>query len=316
MPVPSGQGKPGAAPGLSTTPAHIANLPPKRLAVRAGPCHEQFGNAGLLLNSLRHVIRAPRKLDMRKTLDRLYNGSTPRARTFRLGMLVFDIIIIFFITASFLPQSGLIYALELAIGLFLLADFLARWWISKHSADYFRQFSTWTDLVVLVTLVLPFFTENFLFLRLLRAVRLFRSYHLIRDLRTEFAFFRKNSDAVEAAINLLVFIFIISAVVNVAEAHRHPKIENFVDALYFTVSTLTTTGFGDITFTDMWGRILSIFIMLAGVGLFLRLVQTIFRPSKVNHECPACGLTRHEIDAVHCKHCGLLLHITDHGIDA
>jgi voltage-gated potassium channel len=260
---------------------------------------------------------APPMPDMRKTLDRLYNGSSQQARMFRLGMLVFDvIIIIFFITASFLPQSNLIHALELAIGLALLADFLARWWICKDPAEYFRQFSTWTDLLVLVTLVLPFFTENLLFLRLLRAVRLFRSYHLIRDLRSEFAFFRKNSEAVEAAINLLVFIFITSAVVYVVEAHRHPKVGNFVDALYFTVSTLTTTGFGDIVFTDMWGRILSIFIMLAGVGLFLRLVQTLFRPTKVNHECPACGLTRHELDAVHCKHCGLLLHIKDSGIDA
>ncbi len=253
---------------------------------------------------------------MRKTLDRLYNGSTPRARSFRLGLLFFDVvIIIFFVSASFLPQSGLLHAVELGIGVILLLDFLARWWICPNPGEYFRQISTWADLVVLVTLILPLVTENLLFLRLLRAVRLFRSYHVIRDLRSEFAFFRRNSDAIEAAINLLVFIFIISAIVYVVEGHRHEKVNNFVDALYFTVSTLTTTGFGDIVFTDIWGRVLSIFIMLAGVGLFLRLVQTLFRPFKVNHECPACGLSRHEIDSVHCKHCGLLLHIRDHGID-
>ena len=50
--------------------------------------------------------------------------------------------------------------------------------------------------MVLLTLVLPLFTGNLLFLRLLRAVRLFRSYHLISDLTTEFAFFRRNSDAI------------------------------------------------------------------------------------------------------------------------
>jgi voltage-gated potassium channel len=61
--------------------------------------------------------------------------------------------------------------------------------------------------------------------------------------------------------------------------------------------------------------LLSIFIMLAGVGLFLRLVQTIFRPSRVIHECPACGLSRHEPDSVHCRHCGLVLHIKSEGID-
>lgn len=253
---------------------------------------------------------------MHRTLDTLYNGSTPQARAFRLGLLVFDVvIIIFFVTASFLQPSAWVFGTELVIGVLLLADFLARWATCERTSHYFHQLSTWSDLVVLVTLVLPFFAENLLFLRLLRAVRLFRSYHLIRDLRSEFGFFRRNSEAIEASVNLLVFIFITSALVYVVEAHRHPKINNFVDALYFTVSTLTTTGFGDITFEDMWGRIVSIFIMLAGVGLFLRLVQTLFRPAKVTHECPACGLTRHDSDAVHCKHCGLVLHIRDEGMD-
>jgi voltage-gated potassium channel len=253
---------------------------------------------------------------MRKTLDTLYNGSTKKARLFRLGLLLFDIVtIIFFVSISFVEHATWITITEWTIGVILVADFAARWWICEHSADYFGQFSTWTDLLVIVTLILPLVTENLLFLRLLRAVRLFRSYHLIRDLRTEFSFFRRNAEAVEAALNLLVFVFVTSAIVYVAEAHRHPKIGNFVDALYFTVSTLTTTGFGDIVFDDVWGRLLSIFIMLAGVGLFLRLVQTLFRPSKVSHECPDCGLMRHETDAVHCKHCGRLLRIPDEGLD-
>jgi voltage-gated potassium channel len=54
-------------------------------------------------------------------------------------------------------------------------------------------------------------------------------------------------------------------------------------------------------------------IMIFGVGLFLRLVQTIFRPQKVAHACPDCGLKRHEPDAVHCKHCGRLLNIPTEG---
>jgi voltage-gated potassium channel len=42
-------------------------------------------------------------------------------------------------------------------------------------------------------------------------------------------------------------------------------------------------------------------------------VQTIFRPPHVNFECPDCGLVRHETDAVHCRHCGRVLHITTEG---
>ena len=54
--------------------------------------------------------------------------------------------------------------------------------------------------------------------------------------------------------------------------------------------------------------------MWVGVALFLRLVQTVFRPNKVRYTCPDCGLTLHEPDAVHCKHCGETLRIKTGGV--
>ena len=49
---------------------------------------------------------------------------------------------------------------------------------------------------------------------------------------------------------------------------RNPEIANYVDALYFTVSTLTTTGFGDITLEGSLGRLIAVLIMIFGVTLF------------------------------------------------
>ena len=89
----------------------------------------------------------------------------------------------------------------------------------------------------------------------------------------------------------------------------NPQVRNFLDAMYFTVTTLTTTGFGDIVLKGELGRLISILIMVFGVSLFLRLIQTMFRPSKVRFTCQDCGLMRHDLDAVHCKACGVLLNI-------
>jgi voltage-gated potassium channel len=58
---------------------------------------------------------------------------------------------------------------------------------------------------------------------------------------------------------------------------------------------------------------LVVVIMVVGVGLFLRLIQTIFRPAKIAFPCPDCGLKRHDPDAVHCKHCGRVLNIPTEG---
>jgi voltage-gated potassium channel len=108
-------------------------------------------------------------------------------------------------------------------------------------------------------------------------------------------------------------VFIMSGVVFETQHRTNPQIANYVDALYFTVTALTTTGFGDITLPGLAGRLLSVVIMLAGVTLFLRLAQALFRPVKVRFPCPSCGLQRHEPDAVHCKACGALLNIPDEG---
>jgi len=86
-----------------------------------------------------------------------------------------------------------------------------------------------------------------------------------------------------------------------------------VDALYFTVSSLTTTGYGDIAMTTNTGRLLAVAIMVVGVGLFLRLARAIFMPAKVRHKCPECGLLKHDPDAIHCKHCGEVLKIETDG---
>ena len=90
--------------------------------------------------------------------------------------------------------------------------------------------------------------------------------------------------------------------------HRHnPAIGNYLDALYFTVATLTTTGFGDITLIGTSGRLLAIVMMIVGVSLFVRMVQVLFQPRRMHHSCPRCGFSEHENDAVHCKRCGALL---------
>jgi voltage-gated potassium channel len=167
---------------------------------------------------------------------------------------------------------------------------------------------------VVISLVLPALVDNLGFLRIARALRLLRSYHLLRDLRSEFVWFRCNEEIVRRALNLFVFVFVVTSVVFVTQNDVNPGIKSYVDALYFTITTLTTTGFGDITLQGPGGRLLSVAIMVVGVSLFLRLLQIIFHPAKVRFECPDCALLLHDLDAVHCKGCGRILAIRDEGL--
>jgi voltage-gated potassium channel len=110
-----------------------------------------------------------------------------------------------------------------------------------------------------------------------------------------------------------VFVFVMTGLVYETQHRSNAHIGNYADALYFTVTALTTTGFGDITLPGTLGRMISVVVMICGVTLFLRLAQVLFRPNKVRFPCPTCGLQRHEPDAVHCKACGTVLNIPDEG---
>jgi voltage-gated potassium channel len=252
----------------------------------------------------------------RNTIRQLYDGSSRRAAYFRYGLLAFDLItIVFVIVSSFFVGHPVIAGLDVVFGVLLLADFAARLFISRSILGELVHPLGIADIIVILSFLVPTAAGNFAFLRIVRALRLFRSYRLISRLERDFPFFRRNQDAVFSVVNLVVFILIMTALVHATQAGRNPEISNYADALYFTVTTLTTTGFGDITMEDTTGRLLAVLIMIFGVSLFIRLAQTLFRPTKVVFECPDCGLMRHDADAVHCKHCGRVIHIEDEGLD-
>ena len=78
-------------------------------------------------------------------------------------------------------------------------------------------------------------------------MRLLHTYQLLARLRQDSNWFRRHEDVVLAVVNLFVFLFVMSGIVYASQYGRNPGINNYVDALYFTVTALTTTGFGDIT---------------------------------------------------------------------
>ncbi len=251
---------------------------------------------------------------MRDKLFRLYHGTDTSARIFRYGLLTFDIgTILFFVISSLVPHTAWFYIADYSIAGILVLDFIARLWISRRKGRYLMQLVVFADIIVIITLLLPAFLENFAFLRVLRVLRLLRSYHVLMELRRTFSFFKRNEEIIQSTLNLAVFIFFVTALVYVMQVRINPQIKSYIDALYFTVTTLTTTGFGDITLEGSSGRLLAVIIMVFGVVLFLRLVQTIFRPQKVHKACDHCGLKRHDPDAVHCKHCGKIINIETEG---
>lgn len=246
--------------------------------------------------------------------DALYHGETKAAHRFRYALLAFDIFtILFVIVTSFFERSVFLEGADIVLGIVILCDFMLRIALEQDRATYFLRLSTWADIVAMVSFIAPIAGEGFGFLRILRTLRLLHTYQLTERLRQDFVYFRKHQDVILAAVNLLVFIFVMTGLIYATQYGISPDIKNYADALYFTVTTLTTTGFGDITLSGTGGRMLAVVVMIVGITLFLQLATALFRPVKVHYECERCGLRLHEADAIHCKHCGAYVKIENDG---
>lgn len=254
---------------------------------------------------------------LKSKIDTLYTGSERASVNFRYGLILFDIAsVAFFLLTTALPNSLVLITISLTLGVIILLDTMFRFWIAEDRLALLKKPYMLADLIVIFSIFAnPFIAIDLRFLRILRGLRLVHSYYLLGDLRRQSAFFRNNEDAIVAANNLVIFILFCTSAVY--ELHFSPEDIplTYLDALYFTVATLTTTGYGDITLATPSGKLLSILMMAVGVALFVQLGRALFRPTKVKFKCTSCGLLRHDADAIHCKHCGATVAIESSGKD-
>jgi voltage-gated potassium channel len=220
-------------------------------------------------------------------------------------------ILAFFLLGPYLRSSPSYLIVDYIIAAWIGLELMVRAVAAPSLRHWLARPLTWIDLVLLVTLLFPDALFNFAFLRVMRLWAIGQSPLLKEVLRR--AGCVSYLDVVRAVLNFLVFLFLMTGFVYTTFFYNRDGSEGFIDALYFTVATVTTTGFGDITLPGTVGKLTSVFTMIIGISLFVRLAQAIVRPHKVTFPCPSCGLQRHDADAVHCKACGEVLNIPDEG---
>ncbi|WP_337885234.1 ion transporter [Fischerella thermalis] len=197
--------------------------------------------------------------------------------------------------------------------LFIFAlEYFLRFWSAEDKVKYVLSFYSIIDLIA----ILPSFLGaiDISFLRLLRWFRILR---LIRFIDKKYLFGISSEDGVIFArilFTLFAIIFVYSGLIYQVEHPVNSKVfTTFLDAFYFSIVTMTTVGFGDVTPTSELGRLLTVLMILTGIALIpwqvgdliRRLVKT---ANQVETVCPGCGLAFHDADAVFCKSCGTKLY--------
>lgn len=193
-----------------------------------------------------------------------------QARPYVLFMLALSILSLIGIAASTSGHLGrdevqILQAADLLLCCLFLFDFFLTLYRSPNRLSYFVRWG-WLDLLSAVPMVDA--------LRITRGARILRLIRLLRAAKAtksvgQFILERRTEGGV-LAVALLSLLLVVSASIAVLqlETASNSNILTGEDALWWSISTITTVGYGDRFPVTSEGRLLASCLMVSGVGLF------------------------------------------------
>ncbi len=209
-----------------------------------------------------------------------------------------------------------LHRIDQAILYIFALEYALRFWCAENKIEFIFNFFSLIDLLSIFPLLVGFI--DVLYLRILRWFRLLRVLRLV-EFKTSIFNIKPEDSIILIRIFLSLFslVFIYSGTIYQIENKANPDVfDNFFDALYFSIVTMTTVGFGDIIPLSTGGKIVTILMILSGILLIpwqigLLTQQLLRMTSKTEKVCSSCGLYLHERDANFCKICGTELPISN-----
>ncbi len=228
----------------------------------------------------------------------LENSSYKYKKYFDIFMitLIFISVIILIREVKSHVDDNLLFFNNYIISIIFFIEYMLRLWVissvtdvvikqSEHDVmlgDKFRLLKALKDIIAIkfkyilsvkaiidLLAIIPFFHQ----LRLLRIFILFRVFKLFRYAKSIQTFtsvvVAKKFEFLTLLIFASIIIFVSSVLIYVMEANNPDSpINTLFEAVYWSIVTISTVGFGDITPITQEGRVVAMFVIIAGIGVF------------------------------------------------
>jgi voltage-gated potassium channel len=250
----------------------------------------------------------------------------------RAGKL-FDVILIAAILLSVLAvmldsvasvrynYGRILYAIEWMFTLLFSIEYILRLLCVGRPIQYATSFFGIVDLLAILPTYLSLFipgSQYLLVIRILRVLRIFRVFKLVQYLseaKLLLQALRESRQKITVFLcAVLALVVIFGSLMYLIEGSKN-GFTSIPRSIYWTIVTLTTVGYGDISPKTNLGQTIASIIMILGYGIIavptgiVTVELTRAHKNKITTQaCPECSAEGHDPDAKYCKFCSAGLH--------
>ena len=253
----------------------------------------------------------------------IYGTHTPAGKLFDIILLVvilYSIIIVMMESVSRFDNKfhDFFNISEWIVTILFSIEYGLRLVCIKRPSKYIFSFFGIIDLLSTIPKYLAFFFVGSQYLTAFRALRLLRVFRILKLVR----FVGESNNLVRALrtsrTKIFIFVFfvlvvsvLLGTIMYLVEGPEH-GFNSIPHSVYWTIVTLTTVGYGDISPETPLGQFIATFIMIIGYGIIAvptGIVSAEYVSAKKHEDdegrsCPNCSAEIYRSDAEYCRKCG------------
>ncbi|MCF8240682.1 MAG: ion transporter [Melioribacteraceae bacterium] len=254
----------------------------------------------------------------------IFEADTTTGKLFDLVLIVSIILSVIAVmldsVASIRDQYGRqLYFIEWTFTILFSIEYILRIISVGKPLKYIFSFYGIVDFLAIAPTYLSLFfpgTQYLLVIRILRVLRVFRVLKFVQyigeaQLLTQ-ALKASSKKIIVFLFTVVTLVVILGSMMYLIEGEEN-GFTSIPVSIYWTIVTLTTVGYGDISPQTNFGQLLASIIMITGYGIIavptgIVTVEMGKLKRRTNTQsCPECSADDHDNDAVFCKHCGTKL---------
>jgi voltage-gated potassium channel len=260
-----------------------------------------------------------------KTNTIIYGTNTASGRLFDLillGIILLSVLLVMLETIKGFDTKyhTQLIVLEWIITVFFSLEYILRIIALKKPIKYIFSFYGIIDLMAILPMYLSFFFVGTKVLTVIRALRLLRLFKILNHPQFSHQSVQLREAMIASRGKILIFIYfmlissvVIGSVMYIVEGEKG-GFTSIPMSIYWTIVTLTTVGYGDISPITPLGQFIASFVMIMGYGIIAvptGIVSAEFAKTNANKKidnksnpCANCGTEDHTFGAKYCYHCG------------